>query len=118
VSKRFDQDIAAICGAFRVTLDGSRVADARVAYGGLAATPSRAAGAEHVLQGSEWNEQSVREAMAALESDFEPISDMRASSAYRKLVARNLLRRFYLETAGAGKAAPERVYDYGRQKLA
>jgi len=89
----------------------------RIAYGGLAATPSRAAGAEQVLQGAEWNERNVRQAMAALESDFEPISDMRASAAYRKLVAQNLLWRFFLETGGA-EAAPARVYDYGRQKLA
>jgi xanthine dehydrogenase iron-sulfur cluster and FAD-binding subunit A len=56
--------------------------------------------------------------MAALESDFEPISDMRASSAYRKLVARNLLYRFYLETGRAGDTGAPRVYEYGRQKLA
>jgi xanthine dehydrogenase small subunit len=117
VSKRFDQDITAVCGAYRVQLDGSRVTEVRIAYGGLAATPSRASGAEQVLQGAEWNEQNVRQAMAALESDFEPISDMRASAAYRKLVAQNLLWRYYLETGGAG-AAPARVYDYGRQKLA
>ena len=117
VSKRFDQDITAVCGAYRVQLEGKRVLEARVAYGGLAATPIRAAGAEQVLQGAEWNEKYVRQAMAALESDFEPISDMRASAAYRKLVAQNLLWRFYLETGGA-RAAPARVYDYGRQKFA
>ena len=115
VSKRFDQDISAVCGAYRIKLDGVRVADVRIAYGGLAAIPSRAPGAERALQGGEWNEQAVRQAMAALDSDFAPISDMRASSGYRRLVARNLLYRFYLETSGAGE---ERVYDYGRQKFA
>jgi xanthine dehydrogenase small subunit len=115
VSKRFDQDISAVCGAYRVTLDGMRVTEARIAYGGLAATPSRAAGAEQILEGAEWNEQTVREAMAALDFDFEPIGDMRASKAYRKLVAQNLLYRFFLET---GESAAARVYDYGRQKLA
>jgi xanthine dehydrogenase small subunit len=94
------------------------VAEARIAYGGLAATPSRAAGAEQVLEGGEWDEQTVRQAMAALEFDFEPIADMRASKAYRKLVAQNLLYRFFLETDGTGEAATPRVYDYGRQKLA
>jgi xanthine dehydrogenase small subunit len=129
VSKRIDQDIAAVCGAYRVRLEGARVTDARVAYGGLAATPSRAAGAEHILEGAGWNEQTVREAMAALDFDFEPITDMRASRAYRKLVAQNLLYRFFLETnqetneetsaeTGAKRAAAARVYDYGRQKLA
>jgi len=123
VSKRFDQDISAVCGAFRVKLDGARIAEARVAYGGLAAVPSRAAGMEHILEGAEWNEQTARDAMAALDHDFEPISDMRASSAYRKQVARNLLYRFFLETnpetnpAGSKGAAP-RVYEYGRQKFA
>ena len=122
VSKRFDQDITAVCGAYRLKLEGARVAEARVAYGGLAATPSRAAGAEQVLEGAEWNEQTVRQAMAALESDFEPITDMRASKTYRKLVAQNLLYRFFLETSNkmsnTRETAPARVYDYGRQKLA
>jgi len=115
VSKRFDQDITAVCGAYRVTLGGSRVAEVRIAYGGMAAIPSRARGAEQALQDREWNEESVRLAMAALDRDFDPISDMRSSAAYRQAVARNLLYRFYLDTSGA---AGERVYDYGRQKLA
>ena len=121
VSKRFDQDISAVCGAFRVRLEGRRVVEARIAYGGLAATPSRAAGAEQILEGAEWNEQTVREAMAALDFDFEPISDMRATKDYRKLVAHNLLYRFFLETSeqtSETREAPARVYDYGRQKLA
>ena len=116
VSKRFDQDISAVCGAYRVTLDGARVIEARVAYGGMAAIPSRASGAERALQGGEWNEQAVRKAMAALDEDFTPIADMRSSADYRKQVARNLLYRLWLETNGSGGTA--RVYDYGRQKLA
>jgi xanthine dehydrogenase small subunit len=122
VSKRFDQDITAVCGAYRVTLEGTRVKDARIAYGGLAATPSRAAGAEQVLEGAEWNEQTVRQAMAALEFDYEPITDMRASKDYRKLLAQNLLYRFFLEVSEQNSEqtskTPARVYDYGRQKLA
>lgn len=114
VSKRFDQDIAAVCGAWRLELDGTRIADARVAYGGMAEIPKRAANCEQALVGAEWSEQTARKAMAALDSDYRPISDMRASSAYRQLVARNLLYRFWLDTSG-GDAA--RVYDYGRQKL-
>jgi xanthine dehydrogenase small subunit len=121
VSKRFDQDITAVCGAYRVRLEGTRVVEARVAYGGMAATPSRASGAEQILEGAEWTEQTVREAMAALDFDFEPIADMRASKDYRKLVAHNLLYRFFLETSeqtSETREAPARVYDYGRQKLA
>ena len=116
VSKRFDQDISAVCGAYRITLDESRVAEARIAYGGMAAIPSRAPGAERALQGSEWNEQAVRKAMAALDEEFTPIADMRSSADYRKRVARNLLYRFWLESNDMRGAA--RVYDYGRQKLA
>jgi xanthine dehydrogenase small subunit len=115
VSKRFDQDISAVCGAYRLTLDGARVADVRIAYGGLAAIPQRAAQCERALAGRDWNEATVHGAMAALDADFSPISDMRASAAYRKQVCRNLLYRFYLESSGAHDAA---VYEYGRQNLA
>ncbi|WP_250512486.1 xanthine dehydrogenase small subunit [Caballeronia sp. INDeC2] len=99
VSKRYDQDISAVCAAFAIRLDGNhRVTDARIAFGGMAATPKRAAQAEAALVGREWNEASARAAMAALDADFQPLTDMRASSAYRAKVARNVLWRFYLET--------------------
>ncbi|WP_250463918.1 xanthine dehydrogenase small subunit [Caballeronia sp. GAFFF2] len=99
VSKRYDQDICAVCAAFAIRLaDDNRVASARIAFGGMAATPRRAAAAEAALTGREWSEASVRAAMAALDTDFQPLSDMRASSAYRAKVARNVLWRFYLET--------------------
>lgn len=112
VSKRFDQDISAVCLACRLTLEGSRVAEVRIAFGGMAAVPARAKNAEQLLTGGEWNEQTVAEAMSALAADFKPITDMRASAAYRMQVARNLLYRFYLESVGT---AEPRVYDYGRQ---
>ncbi|WP_250450740.1 xanthine dehydrogenase small subunit [Caballeronia sp. ATUFL_M2_KS44] len=99
VSKRYDQDISAVCAAFAIRLDGAhRVTDARIAFGGMAATPKRASNAEAALTGRDWTEASVRAAMAALDSDFQPLTDMRASSAYRAKVARNVLLRFYLET--------------------
>jgi xanthine dehydrogenase small subunit len=115
VSKRFDQDISAVCAAYWLELDGSRVATARVAYGGMAAVPQRATHCEEALIGREWNEATVRQAMNALERDFAPISDMRSSADYRNRISRNLLFRFYLE---AGGALTETAYDYGRQKLA
>jgi xanthine dehydrogenase small subunit len=99
ISKRFDQDISAVCGAFRIVVDRGRVTDARIAYGGMAATPKRAAAAERALSGREWNEAAVETAMAALADDYAPITDMRASGRYRKSVARNLLYRFWLETS-------------------
>ncbi|MFM0050074.1 xanthine dehydrogenase small subunit [Caballeronia grimmiae] len=99
VSKRYDQDISAVCAAFAIRLDdAARVTDARIAFGGMAATPKRAASTEAALIGQDWTEASVRAAMSALDSDFQPLTDMRASSAYRAKVARNVLLRFYLET--------------------
>ena len=98
LAKRFDQDISAVCAAFALVLDGEIVTDARIAFGGMAATPKRAAQAEAVLTGRAWNEAALTEAMAALARDYAPLSDMRASSSYRMKTAQNLLRRFWLET--------------------
>ncbi len=98
LAKRFDQDISAVCAAFAVTLDGDTVTGARIAFGGMAATPKRAASAEALLIGQPWNEAALRAAMNALAQDYAPLSDMRASSAYRMLAAQNLLRRFWFET--------------------
>ncbi|HXX83829.1 MAG TPA: xanthine dehydrogenase small subunit [Casimicrobiaceae bacterium] len=110
ISKRFDQDISAVCGAFRLTLERGKIAEARVAFGGMAATPKRAAAAERALAGREWSEATARAAMAALDRDFSPITDMRASAAYRRSVARNLLYKFYLETSG--QKAPTQVVEF------
>jgi xanthine dehydrogenase small subunit len=98
LSKRFDQDISAVCAAFALTLDGERVAQIRIAYGGMAATPKRAAAAEAALRGQPWNEAAVAAAMAAMDQDYAPLTDMRASASYRIRTAKNLLRRFWLET--------------------
>ena len=98
LAKRFDQDISAVCAAFALTLDGEIVKEARIAFGGMAATPKRAGQAEAVLTGRAWNEAALTEAMTALAQDYAPLSDMRASSSYRMKTAQNLLRRFWLET--------------------
>lgn len=103
LSKRFDQDIAAVFACFsirreRSTPDG-RVAAARIGCGGVAATPKRATHCEQALYGRRWDEAAVAAGQDALDRDFEPISDMRASAAYRRVALKNLLRRFYLETA-------------------
>jgi xanthine dehydrogenase small subunit len=99
ISKRFDQDISAVCGAFALRLDGGRIAEIRMGFGGMAAVPKRAAHAETALIGEAWNEASVRAAMRAIERDFEPMTDMRASALYRLKLARNLLLKFFLETS-------------------
>jgi xanthine dehydrogenase small subunit len=96
VSKRFDQDISAVCGAFAVMMQGERIATARVAYGGMAAIPKRAAAAEAALQGKPWAAATFEAAAAALERDFAPIDDMRASAEYRRKAAAALLLRFHL----------------------
>jgi xanthine dehydrogenase small subunit len=101
VSKRFDQDISAVCSGLRVLLDGGKVSDARLAFGGMAGTPKRAARAEAALVGVTWSEASVARAMDALALDFAPMTDQRGSAAYRLETARNLLKRFYLESTGA-----------------
>jgi xanthine dehydrogenase small subunit len=98
VSKRFDQDISAVMGAFLLRLDGDRIVEARVAFGGMAATPKRASTVEEVLTGQPWSEATLRDAQAAMAQDFTPLSDLRASAAYRMMVARNLLERLFLET--------------------
>ncbi len=98
LSKRFDSDISAVCAAFAIELDGDRIARCRVAYGGVAATPKRASATERALTGAPWSEATARAAMAALASDYAPLTDMRASADYRRQTAQNLLYRFYLET--------------------
>jgi xanthine dehydrogenase small subunit len=100
LSKRFDQDISAVCGAFALTIEAGRVAAARIAFGGMAATPRRAGACEAALTGRPWTRETVEAGAAALAEDFQPISDMRASAAYRALAAANLLRKVFAETAG------------------
>jgi len=109
ISKRFDSDISAVCGAFALTLDGERIQDVRLAWGGLAATVKRAAAAEAALRGQPWSEATLQAAQAALVQDFKPLSDMRASAAYRLQVAQNLLRRFWLETRGQDPLSAEEL---------
>ena len=101
VSKRFDQDISTVMGAFKLTLSGPHVEAARIAFGGMAATPKRARRTEAALRGIALKDPSTWEAaIAQLDSDFSPISDLRASARYRRQVARGLLRRALIEIAG------------------
>jgi xanthine dehydrogenase small subunit len=97
VSKRIDQDISCVSATFCVRLDGERVRSARLAYGGVAAIACRARHAERALIEHGWSSAGIEAAGAALAADFKPLSDLRASSAYRLQVAGNLLRRFFLQ---------------------
>ncbi|TFW32462.1 xanthine dehydrogenase small subunit [Massilia horti] len=98
LAKRFDQDISAVCAAFAFELDGDVIRSARIAFGGMAATPKRAAAAEALLAGRRWSEETLDMATAALAQDYAPLSDMRATNNYRLQAAQNLLRRFWFET--------------------
>ncbi len=99
VSKRRELDISTVSAGFYVDTDGEGVVTvARLAYGGMAATTLRAAGAEAALVGKAWSAQNVALAAKALATDFTPLSDHRGSAAYRSLVAANLLRGFFDET--------------------
>ena len=98
LSKRYDSDISAVCAAFAIELEDGRIGRCRVAFGGVAATPKRAPATESALTGKPWTEATARAAMAALAGDYTPLTDMRASAAYRAQTARNLLYRFFLET--------------------
>jgi xanthine dehydrogenase small subunit len=100
VSKRFDQDISAVCAGFMIQLDGDRVTSARLGFGGMAAVPARATKAEAALSGRQWSAATIEAAVAALSEDFQPLSDVRASKEYRMLAAGQLLRRFYRESQG------------------
>jgi xanthine dehydrogenase small subunit len=98
ISKRFDCDISALCAGLSIELEAGIVKTVRLAFGGMAATVRRGTRAEAAMLGQPWSQATVVTAKAALAEDFKPLSDMRASSAYRLQVAQNLLQRFWLET--------------------
>jgi xanthine dehydrogenase small subunit len=107
VSKRYEDDISSVCAVFALRMDGERIASARVACGGMAAVPKRSPGCEAALAGIDLRTADLGAAAAALVSDYQPISDARASAAYRSTVLGNLLRRLQQEFVGAG---PVRVH--------
>jgi xanthine dehydrogenase small subunit len=107
LSKRFDQDISAVCGCFSITVADGAVAGARIAFGGMAGVPKRAAHVEAALEGRPWTEETVRSVAAAWDEDFAPLSDMRASAGYRLAAARNMLMRYFLED----RSTPARVLE-------
>jgi len=99
VSRRYDQDISAVCAAMVMGLDEDGiVSHVRVAFGGMAATPVRAMNTEKALLGEVWNDECLQQARLRLQQDFSPLTDVRASSQYRLKIAQNLLTRFFKET--------------------
>ncbi len=111
LSKRFDQDISAVCAAFSAIVDGGRIDTIRIAYGGVAGVPARANATEAALAGAAFDEPTVRAAMKCLDEDFTPLTDMRASADYRATASRNLLYRFFVDATGAGQTD---VYNHAR----
>ncbi|MGN6489800.1 MAG: xanthine dehydrogenase small subunit [Devosia sp.] len=109
VTKRKDEDISSLCGAFRVKVAGGAVQSARIAFGGMAATPKRAKAVEAALVGKPWTIATVEAALPAFAQDYQPLTDMRASAEYRLLAAQNLLRRFFLESVGEGERLKREV---------
>jgi len=109
VTKRKDEDISALCGAFRVKVTNGVVESVRIAFGGMAATPKRARAVEAALIGKPWNSATIEAAIPAFGTDYQPLTDMRASAEYRLLAAQNLLRRFFFETTGEGERLKREV---------
>ena len=100
LSKRFDQDISAVLGAFNIIVKGGQIVSARIAFGGMAGTPKRATAVETALIGHPWTDATITTAQQALAQDFTPLSDMRASADYRLTTAQNMQRRVWHEDQG------------------
>lgn len=100
LSKRFDQDISAVCGCFNLSVQDGLITKARIAFGGMAGTPKRAAAVEAALIGKPMTPDTAEEAAARMAQDFTPMSDMRASAAYRLTTAQNMLRRYVHDLNG------------------
>jgi len=109
LSKRRDCDISGLAAGLWLKFENDRVVDARFAFGGMAAIVKRAAGAEAAVRGQPWTEATVWSAMRALDADFQPLSDLRASASYRRRAARNLLQKLWLETRGDAPLPAEQV---------
>ena len=97
ISKRFDDDISSVCAAFNLKIENKKIKNIKIAYGGMAAIPKRAIYCEKSLLNSSITPEIIEKAKNALEKDFSPISDMRASGKYRKIIAKNLLEKCFLE---------------------
>lgn len=103
ISKRRDEDISSVAAAFYVTIEQGLIKEARIAFGGMAATPKRATHAEEALRGQPFDLDALIAASETLDKDFQPISDMRASSSYRMMVAKNLFRQFWHDQKGTSE---------------
>jgi xanthine dehydrogenase small subunit len=118
VSKRFEDDISAVCLAMNLQVEDGKVRKASIGAGGVAATPVRAVKTQAALVGRPWNQNTVDHAMQALRAEFAPISDMRASATYRTAVLGNLLQRFWLESQGTALTDLRQLFPNGEGEVA
>jgi len=100
ISKRFDQDISALCACFNIELNRGKVVSARLAFGGMAGIPKRASAVEAAMVGQDWSLATAQAAALKMGQDFSPLTDMRASAEYRLRVAQNLLVRYFHDLSG------------------
>ena len=107
LSKRFDQDISAVCGCFNLGISGSKIASARIAFGGMAGIPKRARSVEAALIGQDWTDAAVQRVLPLFAQDFAPMGDMRASAAYRLQAAQNMLIRYIHDRNGTAVSVLE-----------
>ncbi len=107
LSKRFDQDISAVCGAFNLTVENGTISDAKIAFGGMAGIPKRASAVEATIMGQPLNDATAQAALPAFAQDFTPLSDMRASADYRLQAAQNMLLRYVAEMSGQASTVLE-----------
>ena len=97
ISKRIDDDISSVCASFNVIIVNKRIKNIKIAYGGMAPIPKRAIHCEKILLNSDFSEEVILKAQISLETDFQPINDMRASKNYRMEIAKNLLLKCFTE---------------------
>ena len=97
ISKRIDDDISAVCLACCITVEEERISAIRLAFGGMSAIPKRASACEQAMLGNTLDDETIDQAQQALQLDFQPIDDVRASAGYRLEAARNLLKRIQIE---------------------
>ncbi|WP_341665727.1 xanthine dehydrogenase small subunit [Vibrio sp.] len=112
LSKRLDDDISAVCGAFNIEIENNKIVSARIAFGGMAETPKRATQCESTLIGNAWSQETIDSATISLNKDFEPLSDFRASKEYRSVTAANMLQRLFIEHKYLNSQIETRVTTY------
>ncbi len=109
VSKRRDEDISTVSGAFWLEIENNKIVDTRLAFGGMAGIPKRAFNAEKKILGKSFTKITLSDAQESLADDFSPLTDFRASAHYRKTIAKNLLLKFFLQFKNCSETSMSRA---------